>query len=130
MSETNRVFPRQDKPGAQALVTEKRFIVSAPRRGGSGGGKSRVVEVVHVRRNRPRPIEGHPRPAPWSLRAETWPEELRAASAVPLPQQDIAPVSPERAPPVAHVMRMWGPSPRQPAQPAAVPAEPPVETAV
>src|SRR3954447_5430398 len=101
MSEANRLFPRQDKPGAQTSPVERRFIVSAPRRSGSGGSKSRVVEVVHVRRNRPRPIEDRPRPAPWSVGAETWPEQgARATSAVPLPQQDIPPVAPEPAQPV------------------------------
>jgi hypothetical protein len=130
MSEANRVFPRQDKPGAQTASVERRFIVSAPRRSGFGSGKSRVVEVVQVRRNRPRPIEDRPRPAPWSVRAETWPEGFRATSAVPLPQQDVQPVAPEPAQPTVHVMPMWEPSPPQPAQPVVEPAEPPVETAV
>ena len=130
MSEANRVFPRQDKPGAQTASVDRRFIVSAPRRSGSGGGKGRVVEVVHVRRNRPRPIDNHSRPASWSVGAETWPEGVRAASALPLPQQDIPPVAPEPAQPTVHVMPMWEPSPQQPAQPVVAPAEPPVETAV
>src|SRR4051794_28569078 len=130
MSEANRVFPRQDKPRAQTSRVERRFIVSAPRKSGSGGGKSRVVEVVHVRRNRSRPIENRPRPASWSVGAETWPEGFRAASALPLPQQDIPPVAPEPAQPTVHVMPMWEPSPQQPAQPVVAPAEPPIETAV
>src|SRR3954470_21475440 len=104
MSEANRVFPRQDKPGAQTASVDRRFIVSAPRRSGSGGGKGRVVEVVHVRRNRPRPIENHSRPASWSVDAETWPKEFRAVSAVPLPQQDFPPLAPEPAQPTVHVM--------------------------
>src|SRR3954469_23373423 len=130
MSEANRVFPRQDKPRAQTSRVERRFIVSAPRKSGSGGGKSRVVEVVHVRRNRSRPIENRPRPASWRVRGEDWPEGFRAASALPLPQQDIPPVALEPAQPTVHVMPMWEPSPQQPAQPVAVPAEPPIETAV
>jgi len=115
MSEADRVFPARKGQGSPALNSEKRHILSAPRRSGPGAGKSRVVEVVHVRRDRSRPVEDHPHPAPWSLRAETWPEVLRAKPAQPLPPQDIQPVAPEPAPPVVHVMPMWEPAPPQPA---------------
>lgn len=130
MSEADRVFPRQKEQGAQASSGEKRLILSAPRRSGIGAGKSRVVEVVHVRRDRSRSTEDRSRPAPWNVRAETWPDGFRAKSAPPLPQHGIQPVAPEPAQPTAHVMPMWEPSPQQPAQPVAKPAEPPVEVAV
>jgi hypothetical protein len=130
MSEADRVFPRQDGQGAQTPSSENRLILSAPRRSGFGARKSRVVEVVHVRRGRSRPVEDGARPAPRNVRAETWPEGFRAKSAAPLPQPDIQPVVPEPAQPTVHVMAMWEPSPQQPIQPVAVPAEPPVETAV
>jgi len=65
------------------------------------------------------------------VRTEIWPEEgFRAASALPLPQQDMPPVAPEPAQPTVHVMPMWEPSPQQPAQPVVAPAELPIETAV
>jgi hypothetical protein len=118
MSEADRVFPRQEQ-GAQTLPGEKRLILSAPRRSGSGSGKSRVVEVVHVQRGRSRPTEEQPRPAPWTLRAATWPDGFRAKSALPLPPDDIQPVAPELTQPTVHVMPMWEPSPRQPAPQAA-----------
>jgi hypothetical protein len=121
MSETDRVFPRQQQ-GPNTTSNEKRLILSAPRRSGPGGGKSRVVEVVHVRRSRSKPIEDEPRPVPWDLRAATWPGGFRAKSAAPLPPAEIAPVAPEPAHPVVHVMPMWEPSAPQ--------AAAPVETAV
>jgi len=130
MSEADRVFLRHEGQGAQASSDEKRLILSAPRRSGIGSGKSRVVEVVHVRRGTSRPAEDRLRPAPWNVRAETWPEGFRAKTAPPLPQPDIQQVAPEPTQPTVHVMPMWEPSPQQPAQPVATPAEPPVETAV
>src|SRR3954462_15747108 len=107
MSEADRVFPARKGQGAQALSSEKRHILSAPRRSGPGAGKSRVVEVVHVRRDGSPPVEDRPSPAPWSLRAEALPEELGANPAQPLPPQDIQPVAPDPEPPVVHVMPMW-----------------------
>ena len=130
MSEADRIFPARKGQGSQSLTSGKRLILSAARRSGPGAGKSRVVEVVHVRRDRSRPAEDHPSPAPWSLRAETWPEVLRAKPTQPLPPQDIQPVAPDPAPPVVHVMPMWQPSPPQPAPAMVKPVEPPVETAV
>jgi hypothetical protein len=129
MSEADRVFPRSAEQRAPTSSGEKRLIPSAPRRSGSGSGKSRVVEVVHVRQGRSRPIEDRPRPAPWNVRAETWPEGFRARSAVPLLHDNISPGVPESAQPIVHVMPMWQPSSPQPVQPVAKPAEPPVETA-
>jgi hypothetical protein len=127
MSEADRVFSARKGQGAQAPLSEKRLILSAPRRGGLGTSKSRVVEVVHVRRDRPRPAEDRPHPASWSVRAETWPEGFRAKPAQPIPPQNMRPVAPEPPPPAVHVMPMWEPSPQQPAHPVAEPGEPPVE---
>jgi hypothetical protein len=129
MSEADRVFSARRGQGAQAPFGEKRLILSAPRKGGLGGSKSRVVEVVHVRRDGSRPAEGRPHTASWNARAETWPEGFRAKPAQPTPPQDMQPASPEPPPPVVHVMPMWEPSPQQPAQLAAEPGEPPVEAA-
>src|SRR3954465_14174710 len=78
MSEADRVFSGRRGQGAQAPIGERRLIVRAPRKRGVEGSKSRVVEVVHVRRDGARSVEDHPPPAPWTLRAETWPEGLRA----------------------------------------------------
>ena len=128
MSEADRVFSGRRGQGAQAPFGEKRHIVTAPRRSGPGAGKSRVVEVVHVRRDGARPVEDHPPPAPWNQRAETWPEGFRAKPAQPLPPQDIPPAVPDPAPPVVHVMPMW--EPQQPAQPVTEPDEPLVEPAM
>src|SRR5829696_8379743 len=130
MSEADRVFPRQEGQGAQPSAEEKRFIHAAPRRSGAGAGKSRVVEVVHVRRSGPRPPDDRPRPAPWSVRAETWPEGFRATSAPPLARPEALSCAPEPAPPTVHVMAMWEPSPQQRTQPEATPAAPLVETPV
>lgn len=126
MSEADRVFPSQEKPGAQTPSSETRLILSAPRRGGLGGGKSRVVEVVHVHRGRPKSTEARSRPASWNVRAETWPEGFRAKSPPSLPQLDVQPVAPKPVPPTVHVMAMWEP-PQQPAQPEPMSAEPLVE---
>jgi hypothetical protein len=130
MSEADRVFPRRDEQEVQPSSSETRLIVSAPRKRGFGGGKSRVVEVVHVRRGGAKPAEARSRPAPWSVRAETWPEGFRAKSPAPLPQQDIQPVVTEPAQPTVHVMAMWEPSVEEPTQPETKPAEPSAETAV
>jgi hypothetical protein len=129
MSEADRVFPRHRR---EEPITsgDKRLILSAPRRSGLGASKtskSRVVEVVYVRRERSRPTEDRPRPAPWSVRAETWPEGFRAKSAVPLRQHDLQPAAPDAAQPTVHVMPMWEPSPQQPAPPTAEPVEPAVK---
>ena len=118
MSEADRVFPARKGQGAQALSSEKRHILSAPRRSGPGAGKSRVVEVVHVRRDRLRSSKDRPHPASASQHAETWPEELQAKPAQPLPTQDILTIVPEPVPPVVHVMPMWVPSQPQPVPPA------------
>jgi hypothetical protein len=119
MSEADRVFPARKGQGPQAPSSEKRHILSASRRSGPRAGKARMVEVVHVRRDRSRPSKDHPRPAPASQHAETWPEELQAKPAQPLPPQDIQPIVPEPVPPVVHVMPMWVPS-----QPQLVPPAP------
>lgn len=125
MSEADRVFPRHKKQETQSSSGEKRHIVSASRKGGPGGGKTRVVEVVHVQRGKAKPAEDRPRPAPWNMRAETWPEGFRVKSAPSLRLHEIPPAAAEPAEPTVHVMAMWEPSPQQPAKPA----EPQAETA-
>src|SRR5690242_5658671 len=130
MSEADRVFSARKGQGPQAPYAEKRHILSAPRRGSAGTSKSRVVEVVHVRRDGSRPMEGRPRPVPWSVRAETWPEGFPVKPAQPLQLRDIQPVAPEPAQPAAHVMPVWQPSSPQPVTSEASPAEPHVETTV
>jgi hypothetical protein len=99
MSEADRVFPRQEVPrpgeeGTHASPGEKRLILSAPRRSRFGAAKSRVVEVVHVRRGRSTPTEGRSRPAPGNVRAETWPSHTAADPAQPPPR--VAHGSPAR----------------------------------
>ena len=121
MSEADRVFPRREELGAQSSHSEQRLVLSTPRKSGAGGGRSRVVEVVHVRRSGPRPVEDRPRPAPRSVRAEVWPEGFRAKPASPLPSQDIRPVAPEPAQPTVHVMPMWEPAQQRSAQPLVEP---------
>ncbi len=132
MSEADRVFPRHKEQGAQPSSGETRHIVSASRRGGLGGGKTRVVEVVHVQRGRAEPAEDRPRPAPWKMHAETWPEGFGAKSAPPSLQHEIPPAAAaaEPAEPTVHVMAMWEPTPQPSAEPIAQPAEPPVEVAI
>src|SRR3954462_8954968 len=117
MSEADRVLPSRKGQEPQASYAERRHIVSASRRGGTGTSKSRVVEVVHVRRDGPRPMEHRPRPAPWSVRAETWPEGFRAKPTQPLQLRDIQPVAPEPAQPAVHVMPVWQPTVPQPVSP-------------
>jgi hypothetical protein len=129
MSEADRVFSARKGQGTQAPFGDKRLILSAPRRGGPGGGRGRVVEVVHVRRDGSRSTESRPRPAAWSVRAETWPEGFRAKPVQSLSPHDILPVAPEPAPPVVHIMPMWEPPP-QPAPPMAPSGELPVEAAI
>src|SRR3954466_5956326 len=109
MSEADRVFPARKGQGSPALNSERRHILSAPRRSGPGAGKSRVVEVVHVRRDRSRPVEDHSHPAPWNPRTEIWSEGLRAKPAQLLPPQDMQPVAPDPAPPLLHVMPILSP---------------------
>lgn len=130
MSEADRVFPARRGQEPQAAVSERRLIVSPPRKGSSGVGRSRVIEVVQVRRDRTGPPEGRQRPAGWNLRAETWPDGFSAKPAQSLPPHDIQPVVPEPVPPTVHVMPMWEPAPQQPAQPMSEPGEPPVETSL
>ena len=130
MSEADRVFSRREEQAAQTSSSEKRLIITPPRKGGFGGGKSRVVEVVHVQRDRSKPTDARSHPARSNVRAETWPEGFRAKAPSPPPRLDIQPATPEAVQPAVHVMAMWEPSPQQPAQPEAKPAEMPVETAV
>jgi hypothetical protein len=125
MSEADRVFFARKGQKSQNSTSEQRLILSTSRRSGPGAGKSRMVEVVHVRRDGARPVKDDPSPAQWSLRAEVRPEGLRAKPPEPLPLRDIQPVAPAPTPPVVHVMPMWQPSP-----PGPKPDELPIETAV
>lgn len=111
MSEIDRIFPSREEQEARTSSSEKRLILH------QRSGKTKMVEVVHVRRDRPRLIEDRPRPAPWSVRAEMWPEGFCAKSPSPLPQLDLQPIVHEPAQPTTHVIPTWEPSPPQPAQP-------------
>jgi hypothetical protein len=130
MSKADRVFSARKGQGPQAPYAEKRHILSAPRRGGAGLGMGRVVEVVHVRRDGSRPMENHSGPAPWSVRAETWPEGFRVKPAQPLQLRDSQPVASEPTQPAVHVMPVWQPSWPQPAPTEATPAEPDIEASM
>ena len=110
MSEADRVFARLGDQAPQPTSDHSRLIVSASRRSGPGGGKSRVVEVVHVRRGPAKPAEPDHRPAHWNEHAETWPDGFRAKAPRPAPAQDPLPVAAEAPPPVAHVLTRWAPS--------------------
>src|SRR3712207_4850203 len=106
MSEADRVFPRREEQAAQTSSSEERLIITPPRKGGFGGGKSRVVEVVHVQRGRSKPTDARSRPARSNVRAETWLEGFRAKSPPPLPPRDIQPLVPEPVQPTGHVPAM------------------------
>src|SRR4051812_35126228 len=129
MSEADRVFSAWKGQGTQAPSRKKRLIASAPRKGSLGAGKSRVVEVVHVRREGSRSAEGRPPAASRNVHADAWLEGFRAKPAQPMPPEGMPSVAPEPPPPVVHVMPMWEPSPQQPAQPVAEPGEPSAEVA-
>jgi hypothetical protein len=129
MSEADRVFSAWKGQGAQAQSSEKRLIPSPPRKGSLGGSQSRMVEVVHVRRDGAKSAEGRPHTVSRNAHAETWLEGFRAKPAQPIPPQDMPSAAPEPPPPVVHVMPMWEPSSQQPAQLVTRPGEPPVEAA-
>jgi hypothetical protein len=129
MSEADRVFPARKGQETKAHTAEKRFILSPSRRGGPAGGKGRVVEVVHVRRDGAKPAQARPRPAPWSVRAETWPEGFCAKTPSPPQPPTIEPVAPEPASPIVHAMPVWEPPLSKSALPATMAHELPVETA-
>ena len=120
MSEADRVFPPREAQGEPSSTDEKRFIHTTPRRSGLGAGKSRVVEVVHLRRGRSALTDEPSRSATWDLRAraDTWSDGLRAKSPTPLPPHDMLPVASEPVQPTVHVMPMWEPSAQQSAKPA------------
>lgn len=127
MSEADRVFPRHKRQQPHFAAGEKRHILSAPRRGSFERGKSRVVEVVHVRRDKATLAEPCLRPVPWNVRAETWPEGFRAQSMLPTTRNDGPMAAAEPAEPTVHVMAMWEPTLQlQPstAEPVEQPAEP------
>jgi hypothetical protein len=123
MSEADRVFPPREVQGDTTATDEKRFIHTAPRRSGFSAGKSRVVEVVHLRRGRSTPATASPRAAARDVRAETWSDGFCARSPAPLAPHDVQPIAPEPVQPTVHVMPMWEPSAQQVTQPAGPVAE-------
>jgi hypothetical protein len=129
MSEADRVFSARKGQGAQATSSERRLILSTTRKRGSDGGKTRMVEVVHVRRGAAGPATECPQAAAWDALAETWLEGFRAKPAQPITPQEMPPATPKAPPPVGHVMPMWEPSRPQAAQPVEELPAPPVEAA-
>ena len=122
MSEADRVFSRHKQERPATPSQERQLVLSAPRRNGSGIGKSRIVEVVHVSRDRASPQAEQSRPVPRYVRAETWPDGFHARSAAPLPAHDPQPAAPGPAPDVGHLMPGWQPL-LPPAGPATEPGE-------
>lgn len=121
MSEADRVFSRLPKPIASS--SERRHIVTAPRKTRSGTVTNRVVEVVHVARGTSGPRKDHPYPVQRDGRAESWPDGFHAKSASPTVLPNTHPMTPRPAPPVVHVMPAWEPSPQKPALTDEGPAE-------
>lgn len=113
MSEADRVFSRLSKPITSS--SERRHIVTAPRKNRSGTVTNRVVEVVHVAHGTPGPRKGHPHPPQRDGRAESWPDGFRAKSVPPALMPDAQSMAPKPTAPVVHVMPAWEPSPQQPA---------------
>src|SRR4051812_46759712 len=130
MSEADRVFSTWKGQGAQATPSERRLIPSTTRKGSLGGSRTRMVEVVHVRRGGTSPAEGRSQADLGEPRAEAWLEAFRAKPAQPIPPREMQPAAPTAPPPVVHVMPMWQPSPQQAAPHAEAPPAPPVEAAV
>lgn len=105
MEDKDRVFARfkDDKPE----TPDRREMLTIPRRAGAYG--SRVVEVVHVRsggavKDRPRRVDTH-------VRAASWEGGFPAKHTAAPPSLPLAPMSPEAAPPITHVMPGWEPAP-------------------
>ena len=113
MSEADRVFSRLSKPITS--FSERRHIVTPPRKNRSGTMTNRVVEVVHVAHGTPGLRKGHPHPVPSNGPAESWPDGFHAKSASPSVMPNTQPMTPKPAPPVVHVMPAWEPSPQKPA---------------
>jgi hypothetical protein len=127
MFEANQVFPHREAPNAQSPSAERRLILAPLRKNGSGS-RSRVVEVVQVRRGNAKRPDDHSLSRPRNVRAETWPEGFRAKSPGLLPPDELRPATSEPTQPVAHVMPIWESSPRQPASPAEKPTDPAVRS--
>jgi hypothetical protein len=98
------------------MTGKKRHIVVPSRRSGFGTSRSRVVEVVHVQGDRARLTEDQPRPAPWGVRVETWPDGLRVKPAPRFPEELFQPAAPVEPEPVVHVIPRYTPllSPHEP----------------
>lgn len=123
MSEADRVFQRRENQRPQTSREERRVVVSPPRKGPAGSGRSRVVEVVHLRRDGLKPEDARPRSTAGKLRAQTWPEGFRARSTLPPTQHDVEPVSPGPPPPIAHMMPVWAPPPQRDAERSSIEAD-------
>lgn len=119
MSEADRVFSSLNGQGTQTKSTERRHILSTTRKPGPGGTTSRMVEVVHVRR------EGAEQAAAGDAQAAGWLQDFRARPAQSVPPEERPAKPPKAPPPVVHVMPMWAPSVQQAAQPAEQPAAAP-----
>lgn len=134
MSDTDRVFPGRVRQGSKMLTTEKRLIAAPARRGGPAGSRTRVVEVVHVRKGSAQPEEERPQSPAWSVRAESWPDGFHANSSKPpltTPEPPEPPVAPQPAAPVGHLMRPWWEPVPAKAAPASTPSNPvPAESVV
>ena len=124
MSEADRVFSTRAGHSANSVTSEKRFIQTRPRRGGPGSSQPRMVEVVHVRRDRSQASHEAPRPTAWGVQTEAWTEEVSNQPRHPNVALDVPLSPPEPAQPVVHVMPMWEPSARRDGTvPATAPAE-------
>lgn len=107
MTEVDRVFSgMQGRPG-QPTNIEQRIIQHRHRQGGASHIRTRVVEVVHVRRNGKRPVDGQANPV---SAAEVSPEDFGGRPEKRSSGIGIAPATFEPPQPVVHVMPMWEPS--------------------
>jgi hypothetical protein len=96
MTEADRVFPSRAGPNARTSA-ERRVVIVTPRKRTAGAATSRVVEVVHLRRNGARPAAPASHSAEGKVRAEAWPDGFRArTAALPLPES-AEPVATELA---------------------------------
>jgi hypothetical protein len=129
MSEADRVFSTWSGQGAQATPSERRFISSTTWKGGPGGNRTRMVEVVHVRRSGAGPAEGRSQAASCEPPAAAWLEGFRAKPAQPIPPPETQPATPEAPPPVTHVLPMWQPLPPQAVPPVEAPPAAPIDAA-
>lgn len=108
MSDANAVFPvRGDDHGPQS---ERRFIQTSRRTPG-GPSRQRVVEVVHVHRDRGNPARQQSRQHAGPVRVAIWEDGFKAKPAAPALFAEPSPAKQEPAQPVTHVLRQWQPAP-------------------